>query len=113
MVHIPLYFNHKKKFFQSKINPFFDVVDSIEVTPEKEKKKKKIESQMVSQSIVEDFDPGCLISKSHSSHKNGKIKNLTQASIIMRFGKDDIKICLFWPFRRKFKRFSKKRNGET
>ena len=50
---------------------------------------------MVSQSFVEDFDPSCLISKSHSSHKNGKIKNLTQASIIMRFDKDVIKICCF------------------
>ena len=50
---------------------------------------------MVSQSIVEDFDLGCLISKSHPSHKNGKIKNLTQASIIMRFGKDEIKLCCF------------------
>lgn len=95
MVHIPLCFNHKKNSFQSKGNSFFDVVDSIEVTPEKEKKKKKIESPMVTQSVVEDFDPSCFISKSHPSHKNGKIKNPTQASIIMRFGKDEIKLCCF------------------
>ena len=92
MVHLPLCIKKKEKSFtyNSKHEDEF-----IESTPEKAKKKKKIDSPSVSPSVVVDLDPECCIPLSHPSHKKNKVSNTTQGTIYFCFGKNTIKICQY------------------